>query len=385
MKKIFLFVAAVAMSIAASAMDLWTGSKHVSWTDGGLQIEAAKFATAQPGQKIVISFAAGATDGIELKVINKNFDHLAGSRESAWITDATTYEQFLTQAAVDSLKLYGLELIGANFTVTKVELNDGKQLKEGLTLWTGYFWADEWSTMELYYNAYAGVDFSQYNAIRFYTEAAGTGYVINFMKAWGEGGKFADQTNMTDGEGYKELALTDELRSAIASAGHWMIQVNKEQLAAFNVTDIVLVAAPEPVMEYYLVGSMNNWEIDPDYLFTPNPANEGEYMLNVNLTLGATLKVIGTADGGANKTWYPDGVGNDYTVDAAHAGGVSVYFRPEGNVEGWYAGYFYVTEASAQGFDSINATSKAVKRIENGQIVIIKNGIRYNALGAEIK
>ena len=120
-KKIFLFMAATAMSIAASATDLWTGSQHVSWADGGLQIEAAKFAAAQPGQKIVVSFAEGATDGIEFKVINKNFDHLAGSRENAWIKDATVFEQFLTQAAVDSLKLYGLELIGANFTVTKVE------------------------------------------------------------------------------------------------------------------------------------------------------------------------------------------------------------------------------------------------------------------------
>jgi len=283
MKKLFLFVAAVAMSIAASATDLWTGSKHVSWTDGSLQIEAAKFAAAQPGQKIVLHYS-DATDGLELKVINANFDHLAGSRESAWISGNGTFEQFLTQAAVDSLKLYGLELIGANFTATKVELNDGKELKEGLTLWTGYFWADSWSTLELFYNAYAGVDFSQYKAIRFYTEASGTGYVLNFMKGWGEGEKFADQTNMTDGEGYKELALTDELRAAIAGAGHWMIQFNKEALDAFNATDIVLVP----------------------------------------------------------------------------------------------------TDSTTAIFNTVVDT-KAVKIIENGQIVILKNGIRYNALGVEIK
>lgn len=231
-----------------------------------------------------MSFAEGATDGIEFKVINKNFDHLAGSRENAWIKDATVFEQFLTQAAVDSLKLYGLELIGANFTVTKVELNDGKDLKEGLTLWTGYFWADEWSTLELYFNAYAGVDFSQYKAIRFYTEASGTGYVLNFMKGWGEGEKFADQSNMTDGEGYKELALTDDLRTALAGASHWMVQFNKEALDAFNATDIVLVPTD------------------------------------------STTAIFNTAMG-----------------------------------------------------------TKAVKIIENGQIVILKNGIRYNALGAEIK
>lgn len=38
-----------------------------------------------------------------------------------------------------------------------------------------------------------------------------------------------------------------------------------------------------------------------------------------------------------------------------------------------------------QGLDDINAGSKAVKTIENGQIVIIKNGVRYNALGAELR
>jgi hypothetical protein len=30
------------------------------------------------------------------------------------------------------------------------------------------------------------------------------------------------------------------------------------------------------------------------------------------------------------------------------------------------------------------AESKAVKFIENGQLVIIKNGVKYNALGAQL-
>ena len=68
MKKIFLFVAVAAMSIAASATDLWTGSKHVSWDDGGLQIAADQFAEAQPGNLLKVHFT-GATDGSEFKVI----------------------------------------------------------------------------------------------------------------------------------------------------------------------------------------------------------------------------------------------------------------------------------------------------------------------------
>ena len=38
-----------------------------------------------------------------------------------------------------------------------------------------------------------------------------------------------------------------------------------------------------------------------------------------------------------------------------------------------------------QAIDNTAVETKAVKLIENGQIVIIKNGVRYNALGAEIK
>ena len=41
------------------------------------------------------------------------------------------------------------------------------------------------------------------------------------------------------------------------------------------------------------------------------------------------------------------------------------------------------TEATA--VDNVKADVKAVKRIENGQLVILMNGVRYNVLGAEIK
>ena len=240
MKKLFFLAAAMFAAMTINATDLFNGSKHVSWSDGGLQIQAAQFAAAQPGQKIVVTFS-DASDGMEFKVMNTNFDHLAGSREALWISGNGSVEQFLTVAAVDSLKLHGLEIIGANFTATKVELLDGKELKPGLTVWTGFFWANEWSTLELYRDAYAGVNFNNISAIRFYSEAAGSAYVLNFLKGWGEGEKFADQTAMTDGAGYKELVLTDDLRANLAGASHWMVQYNKEELDPFNVTDIVLV------------------------------------------------------------------------------------------------------------------------------------------------
>ena len=38
-----------------------------------------------------------------------------------------------------------------------------------------------------------------------------------------------------------------------------------------------------------------------------------------------------------------------------------------------------------EGVENINAGEKATKRIENGQVVIIRNNVKYNALGAEVK
>ena len=240
MKKISLIALFAALVMSVNATDIWTGSKHVSWSEGGLQIAADQFAAAQPGNLIKVHFT-DATDGIEFKVMNQFFDHLAGSREAAWISGEGAFEQFLTQTAVDSLKAYGLEIIGANFTCTKVELLESKTLKEGFTVWTGFFWADEWTTLELYWNGYAGVDFNYATALRIYSEANRSDFVINIKESWEPEGQIADHTSMTPGEGYMELPLTDELRNRLANAGRWMIQFNKEGGAAFNVTDIVLV------------------------------------------------------------------------------------------------------------------------------------------------
>ena len=281
MKKISLialFAALVAVNI--NATDLFVGSHAVTW-DTPLNFEAAKFADAKAGDKIVVTYT-DAAHGIEFK-IPEVWDHMAGSREAAWINGAAAYEQFITEKALEQLKANGLQIVGENFTCTKVELLDGRVLKEGVTVWAGFFWADDWSTLELYKEGYNTVDFSKATALRIYSEAGRSDFTINIKESWDEGGQIADQAAMTAGDGYMELALTDDLRTRLANAGHWMIQFNKDAGNPFNVTDIVLVMKD-------------------------------------------------TADGIANTA----------------------------------------------------AQTKTVKMIENGQIVIINNGVRYNALGAQL-
>lgn len=244
MKKTFTLVFSAMMALAANATDLFTGSKHVSWDDGGIQIEAAKFADVKAGDKIVVTYT-GASDGIEFKVMD-DFDRLPGSLQFKGIGGDGTVEQFLTPAAVAKLKSAGLEIIGANFTATSVELLEGKDNVTENTVWTGYFWMDEWSTLELSKASFNNVDWSEVEALRFYSEAGRTDYVINVLTKWGDGGKLGDQGTMTMTNDYAELSLAGiDMAAALADVDRLMIQCNKEGGAPFNFTSIELVKKGE--------------------------------------------------------------------------------------------------------------------------------------------
>lgn len=144
------------------------------------------------------------------------------------------------------LKSAGLEIIGANFTATAIELLEGKDNVTENTVWTGYFWMDEWSTLELSKASFNNVDWSEVEAIRFYSEAGRTDYVINVLTKWGDGGKLGDQTTMTMTNDYAELSLVGiDMAAALADVDRLMIQCNKEGGAPFNFTSIELVKRGE--------------------------------------------------------------------------------------------------------------------------------------------
>ncbi|MBO7455634.1 MAG: hypothetical protein J6T76_04455, partial [Paludibacteraceae bacterium] len=80
------------------------------------------------------------------------------------------------------------------------------------------------------------------------------------------------------------------------------------------------------------------------------------------------------------ETWYPAGFQDGYTVDAAHAGQTTVYFRPAGN-EDWaaFGGYIYMDVTQA--VSNVNTTVNTSRFIRNGQVIIRKSGVTYNVLG----
>ena len=122
MKKVFLLMCLMATTVIASATDVWEGL---------------------PGTR---------------------FEHHIFS-------DQSSVEVYATPSMLASLKEYGLEVCGVGFTATKIWYGDGKDNIDENTAWSGFFWMDDWSTLEITKNCFAGVDWSKVKAIRFYSEA----------------------------------------------------------------------------------------------------------------------------------------------------------------------------------------------------------------------
>ena len=245
MKKIFLFVAAVAMSIAASATELFNGSHQVTW-DTPLNLEATKFADVVAGQIIVVTYTE-ASDGIEFKVPDL-WHHLSGTRrDNGWISGEGTYESYLTLAGVADVQAHGLQIVGAHFTCTKVEVIDGKALsdiKEG-TAWTGFRWMDDkCGSIEFFKDNFTQFGLDNVKAIRFYCspEAAGSTYTINLKQTWE-----SDITSKAGCSGLMtELTLTNDIRTKLAEGNFVIVQLCKGEGQDFNLTDIVLVPNDAP-------------------------------------------------------------------------------------------------------------------------------------------
>ena len=110
----------------------------------------------------------------------------------------------------------------------------------------------------------------------------------------------------------------------------------------------------EPTTEYYVAGNMNEWGVNASYKLAANPANDGEYMGKFSFEAGAAFKVVSSTDGSAIIDWFPAGMDNNYQI--TEAGEYTVYFRPEGGVEGWHEGY-------------INAVKKVIPQYEVSEAI----------------
>ena len=135
---------------------------------------------------------------------------------------------------------------------------------------------------------------------------------------------------------------------------------------------------------YYLMGSFNEWKPAAAYAMAKvEGAATEEYKVNATFALNDELKVAYVYRDGA-KTWYLD---ENYKIEnAAYVGEKTIYFRPnkDGEMDWLAGGYIYIADI-ATGIDNTVIDANAVKAIENGQLIIIKNGVKYNAIGVMVK
>jgi len=128
---------------------------------------------------------------------------------------------------------------------------------------------------------------------------------------------------------------------------------------------------PTPVVEYYVVGSMNNWELNADYKLAANPAVSGEYMKRFTFAANDELKVRKAIDGVLD-AWYPEGMGNNWVITAD--GDYDVYFRPEGNTE-WANNYFYVAPYVAPAIPQYDVAEAIAAGLTDGTEIEVRGVI----------
>ena len=88
------------------------------------------------------------------------------------------------------------------------------------------------------------------------------------------------------------------------------------------------VAEHEVNYEYYLLSDQSGWDVMAENKFQPNPETEGEFMLSLTLVEGEKLKGVVYTDGVKFITLPGEGEEDVWTIDAAHAGDVTIYLSP---------------------------------------------------------
>ncbi len=155
-------------------------------------------------------------------------------------------------------------------------------------------------------------------------------YVYGLLTAAGEAQKFQEM-GVDAGDTLTVKAVYSLYNNAPQAKNAIFVEVKK--------------AAVEPEINYYVVGSMTSWVINADYKLAANSANEGEFMGEFTFEANAEFKVVSSLDGFNVVDWFPTGMENNYQI--TEAGDYTVYFRPEGGVDGWHEGYINAVKKEA--------------------------------------
>lgn len=212
--------------------------KEVTW-DNTLSIPAEQFADGvNVGNYIYITFSQ-TTDVIEIKA---NGTWLPGSRYTNLGDNSTDFKAYITNDMLAALQEYGLEICGAKFTVTGVSIcNDGFTMPEG-AIWGGYFWVDNWNTLEIFKTAFASYNGQRYMDIYLSDDVNDyTGYFLKVLTKWDPETVWANNDQIIHNPKVATVDLQNiDVAASLADVNALMIQGNKETGNPFNIIAVAL-------------------------------------------------------------------------------------------------------------------------------------------------
>lgn len=245
MKKLILSILAVAgistvaMADVTTVKTLYSGeARNVTW-ENTLSFGAEAFSDVKVGDYIFIEFSA-TTDVIELK---SDGTWLPGSRYTILGEGVENYRSYITEGGLSYLQQYGLELCGANFTVTGVSVcNDGFIMPAG-AVWGGFFWISDWDTLEIWKTAFNTYNGEKYMVVNISEDNGdNTGYVLNVLTGWDNPDLIianSEKGNITKYSWGAIIDLTNvNLSSLLENTDRVMVQSNPEGGNPFNITAI---------------------------------------------------------------------------------------------------------------------------------------------------
>lgn len=213
--------------------------RAVSWAET-LTIPAEDFAdaTIQAGNYLYITFSS-TTDVIELK---SNGEKLPGS-VFTWLGEGRTdLKVYFTEDMISAVKANGVEFCGANFSVTGVGIySDGTTAPAG-AVWCGYFWVENWNTIEIFKEAFNKYNGERYLDIYLSDEANYNTYLIKVLTSWENGGLVADNDKIEHKAGLATLDLKANgiNLTSVLTTDRLMIQMNPEGGNPFNIRAVAL-------------------------------------------------------------------------------------------------------------------------------------------------
>jgi hypothetical protein len=382
---------------------LTVGTTTVSATAGGKISEEITFTVTAPQVlgSVVLPYriwsATQGVGGITVSVLDTEGNDFEGDVSLSWEGSAPVGAEFngrkLTFGAASGAGTFTLKatdgvttvttpvyMVGTNPTPPTADSGDVLALYSGTYSTENYDgWGTTWEwgygsrdvavingdncvrihNVGTYGFSYPDTDLSQYSKLRFdiYTTESVTGHVKI------EKTNIDNKSFTTTAGAWKTVEI--DLDGLTMGAGNRWVDIyvgenNTDKARDVLIDNVYFLKESVALTEgYYVVGTMNDWNLSNSYKMTLNDAAAPtiEYMLGpVALTNGTQLKAVYSADGTAKTTWYPAGEGNNYTI--SKAGNYIIYCRPNADGGGdWHEGVLYV--ASVSNLVDEGATGKA--------------------------